>query len=52
MPLLLIGLLGFGGGFWASSGVKSMTNMLIIGGVAYFVFFTPSGQKILKKVTG
>ncbi len=55
MPLLLFpalaGLIGFGGGWFAADGTKSLIKWAVIGGVAYWVFFTPSGQRILKKVT-
>jgi len=56
MPLLLLvplaGLLGFGGGFFAADGTKQLIKLVVIAGVTYWVFFTPGGQRILKKVTG
>lgn len=55
MPLLLIvggvaALLGVGTGWVIADGTKTLMKYTIIGGVAYWVFFTPSGQRILKKV--
>ena len=56
MPLLLLiplaGVLGFGGGFVLADGTKALMKTVLIGGALYFVFFTPSGQRILRKVTG
>lgn len=56
MPLLIVGgiaaLLGVGGGWILADGTKNLVKYAVIGGVAYWVFFTPSGQRILKKVTG
>lgn len=56
MPLLVVGgiaaLLGFGGGYFVADGTKSLIKFIVIGGVAYWVFFTPGGQRLIKKVTG
>lgn len=54
MPLLLLpllaGVVGFGGGWVAADGTRKLMKWAVIGGVGYVVFFTPTGQKILKKV--
>ncbi|WP_165776960.1 hypothetical protein [Paremcibacter congregatus] len=56
MPLLLVGgiasLLGFGGGWFAADGTKSLIRVVMVGGVAYWLLATPSGKSMLKKVTG
>lgn len=56
MPLLLVGgvaaLLGFGGGWFVADGTGKLIKWVTIGGVVYWVFFTPSGKRVLKKVTG
>jgi len=55
MPFLIFGAIAAAtavGGYFVADGAKSMTKLIVIGGVAYFVLFTPTGNKLIKKVIG
>ena len=54
MPIFLLlgagSLLGFGASWFVSDTTDKLIKLTVIGGVAYFLLFTSSGQKLVKKV--